>query len=87
MIKNADGIIRQYTVQDLSRHVTAEGKEPPVCVCLYCKKTFANEQELLVSHPEERVLRKQEESHIFGWWLEESDKKGKITAKLFSDED
>lgn len=67
VIKGPDGIKRQYTTRDKSRFP----KVKCVAVCLKCAKTFESEEDLLASHPDERVLRKQEEAHAYGFWSDE----------------
>lgn len=95
IIKTQDGIQRQFKVRDKSRHPKAN----VVCVCLYCKKTFADEETLLSEHPENRILEKQEEAHVYGWWSDDpiepstDEKQNKLAVKsgkvlgLLSDEE
>jgi hypothetical protein len=79
IIKGPDGINRQFKTRDLTRN----NKAKYVAVCLACKKTWENEEELMAAHPDERILRKQEEAHPYGFWSDEPLEKGnKDPAKV-----
>lgn len=72
IIKGPDGVNRQFKTKDRTRHP----KAAVVAVCLACKKTWETEEELLAAHSDERILRKQEEAHPYGFWCAEPLEKG-----------
>lgn len=85
VIKGPDGINRQFKTKDITRHP----KLKTTVVCLACKKTWDTEEELIAAHPDERIMRKQEEPHPYGWWCddlivlkEKDDKTPKDPAKV-----
>lgn len=72
MVKGSDGVKRQFRVTDKNRGSVKDVS----CVCLACNATYADEAELRAKHPEESVLRKQQEPHPFGWWSNQPKAKG-----------
>lgn len=67
MIKGKDGIARHFTVLDYSRNPDRKS----VAICLHCKQTWPTMKELLASHQPNAVLRKLEETHVYGYWCDE----------------
>lgn len=66
-IKNPDGVVRQFKVRDKSRYPKAEC----VVVCLKCNKEFLSVEELIADHADERILKKQQEKHVYVFWSED----------------
>lgn len=67
VIKNSDGVVRQFKVRDKSRHPTAKC----VAVCLHCNQKFQTVEDLIADHPDEAILRKQQEKHVYVFWSED----------------
>ncbi len=65
VVSGPDGIKRQFQTRDISRFAS---KAKYVCVCFRCNKQWENEAALLMDHPENRILEKQEEEHVYGFW-------------------
>ena len=85
VIKGPDGIKRQFTTLDISRHPEVK----TIAVCLKCGEKYETEEALLAAHPENRVLAKNEESHPYGWWSDDVKEGGKKkdVIGLLSDEE
>jgi hypothetical protein len=64
VIKGPDGLNRQFKVRDKSKFPKVECQ----CVCLTCNKAFEDEETLLAEHPENRIMTKQQEKHVYAWW-------------------
>ena len=78
-IKLADGIVRSYKVKDKTRHP----KVKCVALCLGCNKKHATLEELIADHPDEVILRRQEEKHVYAFWSDDPiDAKDKDPAKV-----
>lgn len=67
-VKGPDGQIRCFQVRDKSR---LSESTKLTAVCLKCNKTYKSVDDLLRTHPSEQVMRKQEETHLYGWWSDD----------------
>lgn len=67
VVRCADGIKRQFEVKDLSRHP----KIKTIAVCFHCAKEWKNEAELVAAHPDEEIMQRQQEQHLYGLWNDE----------------
>lgn len=82
VLKSPDGRQRQFRVLDKRRYPKAK----LTCVCLYCKKSWQDEETLLAEHPETYEMEKNEETHIYAFWSDDplepsSNEDKKIAAK------
>jgi hypothetical protein len=56
----------QLTVQDITRHSKLAAEAKWVCMHPECRgKDWDSKEELLAAHPDNRILEKQEETHLY----------------------
>lgn len=80
--------MKQYVcVEDISRHPEVKGHVR--WHCTYCRQDWSSKEELVAAHPDNRVLQKQEEAHMYYALAEvpeikavaaKTDEKGKIIS-------
>lgn len=78
----------QLGVEDITRHPDLVSSAR--WYCHYCRQEWDTKQELLASHPENRILAKQEETHLYYAYVQRNasparaaklDDKGKVVAE------
>lgn len=67
VLRTPDGIERQYKVKNANRFPKAN----TVAICFFCKKQHATIEDLVADHPDEKVMRKQQERHVFALWSDD----------------
>lgn len=83
----APGIKLYSIVEDITRH--PEVKDHVMWYCAYCRQEWKSKEELLAAHPDNKVLVKQQEAHLYYAVAEvpgvpgqhaKHDDKGKVTS-------
>ncbi len=79
VVKGKDGVGKQMPILDKTRKLGLKG----TCLCLTCGLEESSEAKLLAAHPDESILRRQDECHVYAWTERKED--GTLMA-LYSDQ-